>query len=178
MHGLAQTISDGNSSILKRECLAPDQLELVREHVLAKSCICHDLGGCATIRHGIDPDATPAVCPGPNIGDFSKIATLEEMVSHIYGRATLPMNPDRPHMFLREIALYVEYLRDEMKWYSSGLLSRPASYFDEFKQNLLVSIEYYRGLAQQIDAPNRQRFIGGLGVLHEAIESIAPVSVE
>jgi len=163
---------------LAEEGLTPDQLPLVREHVLAKSCICHDLGGGATICYGIHPDATPAVCPGPSIADFSKIATLEEMVRHIYGRAPLPMSPDRPHMFIREIALYADYLRDEIEWCSSGLLSRPANYFDEFKENLLSGIEYYRGLAQQLDEQQRQRFLDELGVLHEAIESILLVTVE
>jgi len=168
---------------LAEEGLTPDQLSLVREHVLAKSCICHDLGGGATIRYGIDPDATPSVCPGPNIADFSKIATLEEMVSHIYGRAPLPtspdpMSPDRPHMFIREIAIYADYLRDEIKWYSSGLLSRSANYFDEFKENLLSGIEYYRGLAKQLDEQQRRRFLDELGVLQESIESILLVTVE
>jgi hypothetical protein len=163
---------------LPEEGLTPEQLPLVQERMLAKSCICHDLGGGATIRYGIDPDATPAVCPSPSIADFSKIATLEEMVRHIYGRALLPMSPDRPHMFIREIALYIDYLRDEIEWSSSGLLSRPANYFDEFKENLLSGIEYYRGLAQQLDEQQRQRFLNELRVLHEAIESILLVTVE
>ena len=34
------------------------------------------------------------------------------MVGHIYGRISLLTNPDRPHMFLRELALYIDYLRD------------------------------------------------------------------
>ncbi len=157
---------------LAEEGLTPDQIDLVREHVLAKSCICHDLGGVATVSHGIDPDATPAICPGPSIADFSKIATLKEMVDHIYARAPLPMSTNRPHMFIREIAIYADYLRDEVEWYSSGLLSRGANYFAEFKENLLSGIEYYRGLAQQIEEQQRQRFLDELGVLHEAIESI------
>ncbi len=170
---------------LAEEGLTPDQLPLAREHVLAKSCICNDLGGGATIRYGIDPGATPAICPGPSIADFSKVATLEEMVSHIYGRASLPMSPDRAHMFIRELAIYVDYLRDEIEWCSSGLLSRPANYFDEFKENLLGGVAYYRGLAEQLDElrssgfdeQQRRRFLDGLTVLHEAIESILPVTV-
>ena len=64
--------------------------------------------------NGIDPAATPAVCCGPNIVNFSRIATLEEMVGHIYGRISLLSGADRPHMFLRELALYVDYLRNEL----------------------------------------------------------------
>ena len=86
----------------------------LREGVLAKSCICHDLAGTATRSNGIDPAATPAVCCGPNIVNFSRVATLEEMVGHIYGRISLLGGADRPHMFLRELALYVDYLRNEL----------------------------------------------------------------
>ena len=168
-----------------KEGLTPDQLALVREHVLAKSCICHDLGGGATVRYGIDPDASPAVCPGPGIADFSKIATLEEMVNHIYARATLPMTPGRPHMFIREIALYVKYLRDEIEWCSSGLLDRPANYFDEFKENLLSGIEYYEGLVQKFvelrspggDERQWRHFLDELGDLRKSVESISLVTV-
>ena len=161
---------------LAEEGLAPNQLPLVREYVLAKSCICHDLGGGATINYGIDPDATPAICPGPSIADFSKIATLEEMASHIYARTPLTMRTDRPHMFIREIAIYADYLRDEIEWCSSGLLSRGANYFGEFKENLLSGIEYYRGFAKQLDEQQRQRFLDELRGLNEAIESILVVT--
>ncbi len=69
--------------------LPEEQRAALREGVLAKSCICHDLAGTATRKNGIDPAATPAVCCGPNIVNFSRIATLEEMVGHIYGRISL-----------------------------------------------------------------------------------------
>ena len=163
---------------LAEEGLTADQLPRVREHVLAKSCICHDLGGGATLRYEIDPDAAPAICPGPGIADFSKIATLEEMVGHIYAREPLPMTPDRPHMFIREIDLYVEYLRDEIEWHASGLLDRPANYFDEFKENLLGGIEYYRGLAQELDEQQRQPFLDELAGQQETLESISLVAAK
>ncbi len=169
---------------LAEEDLTAEQLPLVREHVLAKSCICHDLSGSATLKHGIDPEATPAVCPGPGIADFSKVATLEEMVSHIYGRDRLPMAPDRPNMFIREIAIYVDYLRDELQWHSLGLLDRPPEYFNEFKENLLGGIDYCRGLSQKFDLPQQldnveqQRFIEELDLLAEAVESILLVTAE
>ncbi len=163
---------------LAEEGLTPEQLPLVQEHVLAKSCICHDLSGSATLIHGIDPEATPAVCPGPGIADFSKIATLEEMVSHIYGRQRLPMTPGRPNMFVREIAIYVDYLRDEVQWCSLGLLSRPDEYFNEFKENLLGGINHCRELPQQFDAEEQERFVEELDLLAEAVESILLVTTQ
>ena len=47
--------------------------------------------------------------------NFSKIASLEEMVGHIYGRTSLLTNPARPHMFLRELAINIDYLREELE---------------------------------------------------------------
>ncbi len=163
---------------LAEEDFTAEQLPLVREHVLAKSCICHDLSGSATLNHGIDPEATPAICPGPGIADFSKVATLEEMVSHIYGRQHLPMDPNRPNMFIREITIYVDYLRDELQWHSLGLLDRPTEYFNEFKENLLGGIDYFRGLSQKFDTQEQERFHEELDLLAEAVESILLVTAE
>jgi hypothetical protein len=156
---------------LVEEDLTADQLAVVREQILAKSCICHDLAGGATVKYDIDAKATPAVCPGPNIDSFSRIATLKEMVGHIYGRMSLLTNPDRPHMFIREIRLYTDYLRREMERFGLGLLpSTPAGYFSEFKENLLGGIEYYRSLAEEFVAEERIQFLDELKTLRDVVE--------
>lgn len=156
---------------LSKEELTEDQLAVVTEQVLAKSCICHDLAGGATVKYGIDPNAEAAICPGPNIDSFSKISTLKEMIGHIYGRVSLLTNSDCPHMLIREIRIYTEYLRKEMERFAMGLLpSTPAAYFSEFKENLLRGIEYYRDLAEEFVAEERSQFLDELKTLREAIE--------
>ena len=130
----------------------------LRNGVLAKSCICHDLAGTATRKNGIDPAATPAVCCGPNIVNFSRIATLKEMVGHIYGRLSLLNGVDRPHMFLRELALYVEYYRNELAKQESGIAANPRGYFREFAENLLRGVDYYRPLAGRLAGANQDCF--------------------
>lgn len=157
---------------LPNEPLTDQQREAVRESVLAKSCICHDLAGGATLKNGLDKAATPAVCCGPNIVNFSRIATLEEMIGHIYGRISLLTNPNRPHMFVKELSLYVEFLRDELKKYSLGLSANSPKYFSEFKENLLGGIEHYRRLAGEFVAQSRARFLEELGKLRETIDAI------
>ena len=92
--------------------------------MLAKSCICHDLAGAATLKNGIDPTATPAVCCGPNIVNFARVATLEEMVGHIYGRKSLLTSGKRPHMFLREVSLNIDYFRNELAKQKIGVSPR------------------------------------------------------
>jgi hypothetical protein len=158
---------------LPEEEFSAKQLSLIRENVLSKSCICHDLAGSATLKNCIDPNATTAVCCGPGIVDFSKIATLEEMVSHIYGRLSLLSNPDRPHMFIRELDLNVARLRKEITAFSEGIVLNTLKYFQEFKANLLKGIDFYQEFGDQFINKQRQRFLSDLKKLREVIEQIS-----
>lgn len=154
--------------------LPEEQRAALREGVLAKSCICHDLAGTATRSNGIDSTATPAVCCGPNIVNFSRIATLKEMVGHIYGRVSLLSGADRPHMFLRELALYVDYLRNELAKQKIAVASNPATYFREFVENLLTGVDHYRRLANRLAGARRDRFLDQLEVLQREVRSLLP----
>ena len=95
--------------------------------------------------------------PGPNIAYFGKISSLEEMVGHIYGRLSLLKGMERPHMFIEELKIYVNYLRGEAEKYFLEISARQPKYFQEFRENLLQGIEYYRQLAGQFieeEVPN------------------------
>jgi len=143
----------------------------VRENVLAKSCICHDLAGSATLPLGIDPEAKPAVCCGPNIVYFKQVATLEEMVDHIYGRKSL-VNVDRPHVFIKELSLYVDQLLVELEQLKMDLVPGTAKRLNEYKENLLAGVDYYQRLAEHLVEETRQRFLDDLGRLRAILEPI------
>ncbi|MBU4271513.1 MAG: hypothetical protein KKE86_05855 [Planctomycetes bacterium] len=157
---------------LERDDLTDRQREAARRSVLAKSCICHDLAGVATLKNGIDRKATPAVCCGPNIVNFSKVATLEEMVGHIYGRVSLVTNPARPQMFIRELAIYIDYLLDELEKRRLGFPSHSIEYFQEFRKNLRDGIDHYRRLADRFEAEERARFLDELERLREMLDAV------
>jgi hypothetical protein len=80
--------------------------------VTEKTCLCTNLGTGSLIRLGIlDPSyGRQAICPGPNIAWFTREYTLDEMVDHIYGRRASLVPPERPHMFAKELEMYVDYL--------------------------------------------------------------------
>jgi hypothetical protein len=120
--------------------------------VVVKACICHDLGQPALVKNAIDsrvPGFT-AVCPGPNLAYFSKICTLKEMVDHIYGRTNLLNTTPRPNMFIKELGMYVDYLKKDISKSCESLNEQKIKYFTEFKNNLLDGIEYYRKLFPQM----------------------------
>ena len=154
------------------EGLTEEQFKWIKENVLNKSCICHDLSGGATVKTGIDPEATPSICCGPAIVNFSKIATLEEMAGHIYGRLSLLTSADRPHMFIRELSLNLDYLRGEMEKFSLGVMNTAPKYFREFRDNLAAGIEYYGKLAEQFVEGKRTHFLDDLTKQKEVLEKM------
>ncbi len=160
-------------SHLQKEPLSEKERVKAIKRVLVKSCICHDLSGGVALKHRIDAKAKPAVCCGPSIVDFSKIATLEEMVSHIYGRLSLLTNSKRPHMFVQEIKIYSDYLQKEVEKFSAEVLSNTSAYFRDFKDNLLKGIDYYRQLAENFIEEQRERFLQDLESLCEEIKNIS-----
>lgn len=164
-------------ALLENEDLTPEERVAEREAVLVKSCICHDLAGCATLSLGIDPQATPAICCGPNIVNFSKIASLKEMIDHIYGRISLLTAPDRPHMFARELMIYIDYFRNEAEKNTNDISDRTREYLTEFRNNLLSGIEYYQKIAEIFIEEKTENFIQDIRELKAELESIPLVEV-
>jgi hypothetical protein len=157
---------------------APELAETARQTVLAKACICHDLAGGATIKNKIDPEATTSVCCGPNIVNFSRIASLEEMVGHIYGRLSLMTNPDRPHMFLRELKLYIDYLRTELERHTLELQTRTPKYFQEFHENLVSGIEHYRRISEEFIECTKEKFLTDLERLQAELDALTMADIQ
>jgi hypothetical protein len=56
-----------------------------------------------------------AICPGPNLAYFSRKLSLHDMVDHIYGRKNVIERNDRPHMFVKELRLYLKYFMDKLE---------------------------------------------------------------
>jgi hypothetical protein len=161
---------------LDQEGYTPEQRAIVEEDVLAKTCLCRDLAGGAELSSGINDDAATAVCTGPNIVNFSRVASLKEMVDHIYGRMSLLTNPDRPHMFIREIELYVDYVGKEFRRFAVGLSARKESYFSEVKENLRAGVEYYAGLIDRLPTADRTSFADRLESLRQAVHQIGALA--
>ena len=116
---------------------------------MEKSCICDHLGNGAIINLGIaeEHEAPQAICPGPNIAWFNKTYTLQEMVDHIYGRGPSLTPPERPHMFAKEIELYVDYFAKLAAHCSST--PRQIKYLQQFKNNLEESMDFCLEIAER-----------------------------
>lgn len=133
---------------LRTSDLDPEELKIQEEEVLSKECLCIGLSNAASKVYEVPfvkKQEAVTICPGPNIVSFSKIASLKEMVDHIYGRVDLIKNVDRPHMFVKELQLYVNYLKEQLST-ARNLEGRALNGLKEFGSNLFQGINYYRSL--------------------------------
>ncbi len=135
---------------LEAQGLSPEDFQAAVNAVVQKACLCEDLAAPALILNKITNKRTlsSAVCPGPNLAFFSKISTLSDMVSHIYGRLNLLNDTYRPNMFISELKMYIDYLGRELR--KVAQTGRKPEYFQEFKQNLMSGIGYYKTLIPKL----------------------------
>lgn len=94
--------------------LSEGEKENQKEKVMEKTCLCTNLGTGSMIRLGIMKPSygRQAICPGPNIAWFNREYSLDEMVNHIYGRGRSIVPDERPHMFAKELRMYVDYISE------------------------------------------------------------------
>jgi hypothetical protein len=121
--------------------------------ITEKDCLCEGLGASALLNEGMHPAhklEAVAICPGPNTAYFSKIVPLKEMVDHIHGRTDLLNTTERPHMFAKELSLYIGYLEREINKIGESASDKQRRYVDTFRKNLAEGMAYYEGLLPQL----------------------------
>ena len=133
---------------LQQMDLSVEELDTRIRTVVEKACLCEDLAASPFVGSGERKDASHAVavCPGPNLAYFTRIATLEEMVGHIYGRLQLVSVPDRPNLFVNELRLYINHLKNEIEKKVESLTANEQRRLTTFRENLKEGIAYYRSL--------------------------------
>src|SRR5690606_6761477 len=56
---------------------------------------------------------------------------------------------DRPHMFIKELSLYMEYLRNKLESFKKDMNKKDEKYLLTFSSNLNEGILYYKRLFQK-----------------------------
>lgn len=144
-----------NLKIKQLETLEPrpenfqEQFDLITE----KLCLCDGLSTSTLLKNNlIKPRENKAVsiCPGPNLAWFSKVYSLDEMVSHIYGKVDLLSQVKRPNMFINELNLYVDYYKKDLEMNAKMLNDKKKKYLQKFSEQLIVGIDYYKKLIPQL----------------------------
>lgn len=134
---------------IERDAVSVSDYNKKYEKIVEKSCICVGLGTSALLVNNLETKiegAGVSVCPGPNMAYFSKIMSLKEMVDHIYGRTNVIERTDRPNMFVKELNLYIDYLKNKVTEIEDAFSANQQKYLLTFAKNLNEGINYYNNL--------------------------------
>jgi len=119
------------------------------QKIITPECLCVGLSESAIITHKIDykiKDIGVSVCPGPNMAYFHKTASLKEMITHIYGKTNLIGKAYRPNIFVKELNLYIDYLKKQLNDTQMKIDTKQIRYFKKFAENLQNGLIYYFSL--------------------------------
>ncbi len=134
---------------LMTQDLSTEELSRGISKVMEKVCLCVGLGNPSQIEKGMELQkgtVGSAICPGPNTAYFTHVVSLKEMVDHIYGKTNLISFNDRPNMFIKELQLYVNYIKNVISENILEPSTKQDKYIQKFQTNLNDGICYYEEL--------------------------------
>ena len=133
--------------------LSSDAKTALKTKVLEKACICDHLGNGALIALGMAREnlAPQSICPGPNVAWFDRTYSLEEMVDHIYGRSVSLTPEERPHMYCKEIEMYLEWYTQLVQSFDGS--DKQKKRLETIRGNFLKGIDYCETVAGEEGRP-------------------------
>jgi hypothetical protein len=132
-----------------KDDMTSSEFDKIKNKITEKACLCVGLVNAAYLENDIKIKGQQqgiVICPGPNLAYFDSEISLADMVKHIYGNANVMTDANRPNVFVKELRMYVEYLRNEISEYTNEISSGQIKKWNSFKNNLLEGIAYYQNL--------------------------------
>ena len=133
----------------EKEQLTENQFQKKKEEITEKACLCVGLVNSAYMEQNLEMKGEKqgvVICPGPNLAFFDKEVSLSEMVQHIYGSNNILSYPNRPNMFISELKLYADYLKNDIIGAAEKINNSQIKKWKTFKENLFNGIAYYEEL--------------------------------
>ena len=143
-----QTIKLNDLEVQKNE-ISEREYDRRKTKITEKSCLCVGLVNSSYLENELPIKGEKqgvVVCPGPNLAYFDKEVSLADMVQHIYGEKNVMPQNGRPNLFINELKMYVDYLKNEIEDFSESLTNAQVKKWKTFKTNLTDGVEYYEKL--------------------------------
>jgi hypothetical protein len=135
--------------LLQKDILTAEVFEKKKNSITEKACLCVGLANASYLENDIKIKGQAQgviICPGPNMAYFDQEVSLSKMVQHIYGNASVLSVTNRPNLFVKELKMYLDYLKNEIVSVSEEMTLGQIKKWNSFKNNLLQGIEYYEDL--------------------------------
>ncbi|TRX03980.1 hypothetical protein [Flavobacterium gawalongense] len=133
----------------QKDILSAEIFEKKKNSITEKACLCVGLANASYLENDIKIKGQAQgviICPGPNMAYFDQEVSLSKMVQHIYGNASVLTVTDRPNLFVKELKMYLDYLKNEITAVSDEITAAQIKKWHSFKNNLLQGIGYYEDL--------------------------------
>lgn len=166
---------------LNNSNVSPGEYKIRFDKIVAKECLCVGLSEPSVLVHKIEDKYNAegvSVCPGPNLAYFSKKMTLKEMVDHIYGRANMISRTDRPNIFINELKIYIDYLKNKIEEAKLPAANIQEKYLLKYVKNLEEGISYYYGLFTDLKDKFKESRTGILSDLDASAKALALLSAK
>ncbi len=132
-----------------KDKISPENFEKIKFKITEKACLCVGLANASYLENDIKIKGQVQgviICPGPNMAYFDQEVSLSNMTQHIYGNASVLRTLNRPNMFVKELIMYVDYLKNEIKDVSEEITAGQVKKWNLFKNNLIQGISYYENM--------------------------------
>jgi len=107
---------------------------------------------------------------------FDHEVSLFKMIQHIYGNTSIVTVAYRPNMFVKDLNMYLDYLKNEIATVSAEITAPQIKKWNLFKNNLAEGIGYYQSLFSSYDsAENKNQSTHSL--LHFYKEELANIEI-
>ena len=110
-----------------KDSLTAAMYENAVNKITDKSCLCVGLANASYLENDIKIKGQAqgvVICPGPNMAYFDHEVSLSKMVRHIYGNDYVMSDTNRPNMFVKELKMYIDYLKNEIDSLSTVMNSK------------------------------------------------------
>ncbi|SFN45182.1 hypothetical protein SAMN04487989_101509 [Bizionia echini] len=159
----------------RKATLTATVFEMTKNKITEKACLCVGLANASYLENDMPIKGQQqgvVICPGPNLAYFDKEVSLAQMVKHIYGKTSVLSDAYRPNMFVKELKMYVNYLKNDIATFTDDVTVKQIKKWTTFKSNLLVGVGYYKKLFKETMQPNATVVQADIMVYEQAINSI------
>ena len=133
----------------KKSEISATDFEIKQQKITEKSCLCVGLANASYLENDMPIKGQQqgvVICPGPNLAYFDKEYSLQEMVQHIYGNTNVMHETERPNLFIKELKMYVDYLRNEINTFTEEVTANQLKKWNSYRNNINEGIAYYQNL--------------------------------
>lgn len=133
----------------QKDILSAEAFEKKKNSITEKACLCVGLANASYLENEIKIKGQAQgviICPGPNMAYFDQEVSLSKMIQHIYGNASVLTITNRPNLFVKELKMYLDYLKNEITAVSDEITGPQVKKWHSFQKNLLEGIAYYEDL--------------------------------